>query len=99
MISMTWTDASTGFPGSEGVAARPAVCATALAGNGVLLAPVAAPVQGTGVPAAIRLRRIDERVAVPASYLQDIAGIAPISSTKHDNSTTLGLHSRRRPQS
>ncbi|WP_040338370.1 hypothetical protein [Candidatus Blastococcus massiliensis] len=98
MISTTWTDAPTGFPGSGGVAVRPAACLAA-GGNRIVVAPVAAQVQGTGVPVAVRLRAIDERHTARPSYLKDLAGIAPMSTTTENNGTTLGIHPPGRPQS
>jgi hypothetical protein len=98
VISMTWTDAPTGFSGSGGVDVRPAVCGTAL-GGGVLTAPKAAAVQGTGLPVFARLRQIDELGAIRVSYLRGAAGIAPISTTKNDDQNTLGIHPPGRPQS
>jgi hypothetical protein len=98
VISMTWTDAPTGFSGSGGVAVRPAACLAA-AGNRIVIAPVAVQVQGTGVPVAVRLRAIDERHTARPSYLKDITGLAPVSTNTENNGTTLGVHPPGRPQS
>lgn len=100
MISMTWTDAPAGFSASGGVAVRPAVCRTVAEGARIVVAPIAAQVQGSGVPAAIRLRAIDERGVAHPSYLKDLARIAPLSgTTTENNGTILGIHPPGRPQS
>lgn len=103
MISMTWTDAPTGFSGSGGVAVRSAACRT-VAGSWVDMVPPAAPVQGSGLPVAARLRPVDEPGAIHASYLRGLVGIAPISTSTEkngteNNGTTLGIHPPGRPQS
>ncbi len=102
MISTTWNDAPTGFSGA-GADALLAVACPAVAGGAVIrMAPTAAPIQGSGLPVAIRLRLIDERGVAVESYLSQapaIAGAAPMSTTTHDFGTTLGIHSPGRPQS
>jgi hypothetical protein len=98
VISIKWTDAPTGFSGSGGVAVRPATCLVAT-GTRIVVAPIAPQFQGTGVPVAVRLRAIDERHTARPSYLKDITGLAPVSTTTENNGTTIGIHPPRRPQS
>ena len=98
MISTTWTDAPTGFSGSGGVAVRPAACGS-VGGTWAVLVPAVAPAQGSGLPVPTRLRPIDERGTAHTSYLQEIAGIAAMSTTTENNVTTLGIHPPGRPQS
>ena len=101
MNTTTWIDAPAGFSGSAGVGFSLHACPSAVAGGtGVLLAPVAAPVRGTGVPAAVRMRVADERGAAFKSSLQSaVIGIAPLSITTENIGTTLGIHPPGRPQS
>ncbi len=100
MNSSMWTDALAGFsgPGSTGMSGY--ACASLVAGGtGVRIAPLAAPIRGTGLPAA-RLRPIDERGVATESFLQKVViGTAPLSATTDNNGTTLGIHSPGRPQS
>lgn len=103
MISTTWNDAPTGFSGAGADALLAAAACPAVAGGAVIrMAPIAAPIQESGLPVAIRLRPIDERGVTVESYLSQApvaAGTALMSATTHDFGTTLGIHSPGRPQS
>ncbi len=105
MISTTWTDAPAGFSGPGLVGMSPYACSSVVDGGAsVLMAPTAAPIRGTGLPVAARLRPIDERGVVRESFLQALALASPLntSAAKHDidnNGTTLGIHPPGRPQS
>lgn len=104
MISTTWTDAPAGFSGPGLVGMSPYACSSVVGGASVLMAPTAAPIRGTGLPVAARLRPIDERGVVRESFLQALAVASPLctSADKHDidnNGTTLGIHPPGRPQS
>ena len=107
MISTTWTDAPAGFSGPGRTGMSPYSCSVVVGGARIVIAPVAAPVRGTGLPVAARLRPIDERGVTQESFLQQapaVAGAAPLSATTHkngtdNNGTTLGIHPPGRPQS
>ncbi len=103
MISTTWTDAPAGFSGPGHIGMSPHTSAPVVDGGArTAMAPVAAPVQGTGLPVAARLRPIDERGVAHESYLQKFAVDCPTSTGTTDidnNGTTLGIHPPGRPQS
>ncbi len=105
MISTTWTDAPAGFSGTGRTGMSPYACRSVVDGGApVLMAPVAALIQGTGLPVATRLRQIDERGVAHESFLQALAVASPMSpiadTTDIDNNgTTLGIHPPGRPQS
>ena len=104
MISTTWTDAPAGFSGPGRLGMSPYVCSSVVGGASVLKAPTAAPMRGTGLPMAARLRPIDEPGVVRESFLQALTGASPLSTSAHtfdidDNSTTLGIQPPGRPQS
>ena len=105
MISTTWTDAPAGFPGTGRTGMSPYACPSVVDGGArIVMAPVAAPIQGTGLPVATRLRQIDERGVAHESFLQALAVASPMSpiadTTDIDNNgTTLGIHPPGRPQS
>lgn len=102
MISTTWTDAPAGFSGPGRLGMPGYSCPSVVAGTGVVIAPVAAPIQGSGLSVAARLRPIDERGVTRKSFLQQapaVAGAAPLSATTDNNGTTLGIHPPGRPQS
>ena len=80
MITTTWTAPSVDLLGAGGTD----VCAV-----GLVMAGPAAPFQGTGLPAAARLR---------VSVEPNERSIAPIYLPTHDG-TTLGIHPSGRPQS
>ncbi|SDE24020.1 hypothetical protein SAMN05660485_00291 [Blastococcus fimeti] len=101
MISTTWTDTPAGISGPGSIGMSRSACSSAVGGTGVLMAPIAAPLQGSGLPVAVRLRPIDERGVTVESYLVQalaIAGPAPLGATDNFD-TTLGIHSPGRPQS
>ena len=105
MISTTWTDAPAGFSGPGRIGMSPYSSAPVVDGGArFVMAPVAAPLPGTGLPVAARLRPIDERGVVHESFLQKLAVDCPTSTgtgtTDIDNNgTTLGIHPPGRPQS
>lgn len=103
MTSTTWTDAPAGFSGPGSIGMPLSACSSAVGGARALMAPTAAPIQGSGLPVAVRRRPIDERGLTVESYLVQalaIAGPAPLSvTTDHNFDTTLGIHSPGRPQS
>ena len=107
MNSTTWTDAPAGKSRLGSIGMPLSACSSAVGGTRVLLAPTAAPIQGSGLPIAARLRPIDERGVAHESFFQQAlapAGVAPLSATTENdstenNSTTLGIHSPGRPQS
>ncbi|MGY1755012.1 hypothetical protein [Blastococcus sp. SYSU D01042] len=101
MISTMWTDAPAGFSGPGSLGMSSYACPSVVAGGPVVrMAPVAAPIQGTGLPVAARLRPIDEIGTALGSVLgQDVIGTAPMSTTTHNFTTTLGLQPPGRPQS
>ncbi|MGY2129116.1 hypothetical protein [Blastococcus sp. SYSU DS0617] len=102
MISTTWTDAPAGFSGPGRIGVSRYACSSAvLGGTPVVMAPIAAPIQGSGLPVAARLRPIDERGVNHKSFLQAlaVAGAASLSTTTDNNGTTLGIHPPGRPQS
>lgn len=100
MISTMWTDTPAGFSGPGRIGTYLHACASAVAGGAVVrTAPLAAPIQGTGLPTAARLRPIDERGVAAESFFQQalaVMGTAPLSTT---TGTTLGIHSPGRPTS
>ena len=101
MISTTWTDAPAGFSGPGSIGMPLSACSSAVGGTRVLTAPTAAPIHGSDLPVAVRLRAIDERGVTVESYLAQalaIAGPAPLGATP-TFATTLGIHSPGRPQS
>ena len=103
MISTTWTDAPAGFSGTGRTGMSQYACPS-VAGARIVMAPVAAPIRGTGLPVAARLRPIDERGVAHESFLQALAVASPMSpiADKTDidnNGTTLGIHPPGRPQS
>jgi len=104
MISTTWTDAPAGFSGPGCVGVSPyASCSVVGGGAPVLMAPTAAPIRGTGLPVAARLRRIDERGIAHESFLQALVA-SPLRTSAgttdiDNNGTTLGIHPPGRPQS
>ena len=101
MISTTWTDAPAGISGPGSIGMPGSACSSAVGGTGVLTAPTAAPIHGSDLPVAVRLRPIDERGVTVESYLAQalaIAGPAPLSAIDNFD-TTLGIHSPGRPQS
>ena len=59
---------------------------------GVVVCPTAAPVQGTGLPTAVR-RRPDVQLVGIEVFAQAFA------HNSMNDGTTLGIHSSRRPQS
>jgi hypothetical protein len=105
--STTWTDAPAGFSGPGRIGMPRYSCPSVVGGTGVVIAPVAAPIQGSGLSVAARLRPIDERGVIQESFFQQapaVAGAAPLSATTHkfgidNNGTTLGIHPPGRPQS
>jgi hypothetical protein len=105
VISTTWTDAPAGFSGPGRTGMYPYACTSVVdVGPSVLMAPTAAPIRGTGLPVAARLRPIDERGVAHESFLQALAGTSPLTAgadkTDNDNNgTILGIHPPRRPQS
>lgn len=105
MISTTWTDAPAGFSGPGRSLMSSYACSSVVDGGArFAMAPVAAPIRGTGLPVAARLRPIDERGVVRESFLQALAVASPLdlSADKHDidnNGITLGIHPPGRPQS
>jgi hypothetical protein len=102
VISTMWTDAPAGFSGPGSLGMSPHTCPSVVAGGAVVrMAPLAAPIQGTGLPMAARLRPIDERGVAQESFFEKaiaVTGLVPQSTTT-DNSTTLGIHPPGRPQS
>jgi hypothetical protein len=91
MISTSWTDAPAGLP-AEGLVVRPRC---------VRRAPEAftAPYQGTGLPFGTFGGSVVDTVA-PTMQLPATGGIATggIATDKfHNDATTLGIHSSRRP--
>ena len=101
MNSTTWTDAPAGKSRLGSIGMPLSACSSAVGGTGVLTAPTAAPIHGSDLPVAVRLRPIDERGGTVESYLVQalaIAGTAPLSATDNFD-TTLGIHSPGRPQS
>ena len=104
MISTTWTDAPAGFPGTGRTGMSPYACPSVVDGGArIVMAPVAAPIQGTGLPVATRLRQIDERGVAHESFLQALVA-SPLNVTTSttyidNNGTTLGIHPPGRPQS
>jgi hypothetical protein len=96
VIKTMWTDAPAGFSAPGGVAVRS--CTGSVDVFGVVMAGTAAPFQGTGLPTAGRLRGIDDFGGLRESALQP-ALAARVSTTTDNNGTTLGIHSRGRPQS
>ncbi len=105
MISTTWTDAPAGFSGPGRLGMSPNSCLSVVDGGArIVMAPIAAPVQGTGLPVAARLRPIDEPGVARESFLQALAVASPVTTgadkTDIDNNgTTLGIHPPGRPQS
>ncbi len=104
MISTTWTDAPAGFSGPGRLGMSSHAFPSVVGGATVLMAPTAAPIRGTGLPMAVRLRPIDEPGVAPESFLQALAVASPLSTSadKTDtdtNGTTLGIHPPGRPQS
>jgi len=105
VISTTWTDAPAGFSGTGRTGMSPYACPSVVDGGArIVTAPVAAPVMGTGLPVATRLRQIDERGVAHESFLQALDVASPMSpiADKNDidnNGTTLGIHPPGRPQS
>ena len=104
MISTTWTDAPAGFSGLGRLGMSFSACPSVVGGATVLLAPTAAPIRGTGLHMAARLRPIDEPGVVRESFLQALAVAAPLSTGAHktdidNNGTALGIHPPGRPQS
>ena len=104
MISTTWTDAPAGFSGPGRLGMSPYACSSVVGGASVLMAPTAAPIRGTGLPMAARLRPIDEPGVVRESFLQALAVASPLSTSADktdidNNDTTLGIHPPGRPQS
>jgi hypothetical protein len=97
--STMWTDAPAGFSGPGSTGTSPYACPSVVAGGtGVLMAPVAAPVHGTGLPAA-RLRPVDEiGTALGSAFQRAVIGTEPVTTTKNIG-TTLGLQPPGRPQS
>lgn len=97
MIKTMWTDAPAGFATPGGADVRLGACRPVA---GVVMAGTAAPLHGTGLPIAGRLRGIDDFGAVRESALQPAVAVSALASTTTDNNgTTLGIHSRGRPQS
>jgi hypothetical protein len=98
--STMWTDAPAGFSGPGSLGMTSYACPSVVAGRpAVRLAPTAAPVQGTGLPVAARLRPIDEiGTALGSAFQQDVIGTAPVSTT-HNFTTPLGIQPPGRPQS
>lgn len=105
MISTTWTDAPAGFSGTGRTGMSSYACTPVVDGGAwTPMAPVAAPIPGTGLPMAARLRQIDERGVAHESFLQALAVASPMSPIADktdidDNGTTLGIHPPGRPQS
>lgn len=102
MNSTTWTDAPAGNSGPGSIGMPLSACSSAVGGTGGRTALTAAPIQGSGLPVAVRRRPIDERGGTVESYLVQahaIAGTAPLGATDHNFDTTLGIHSPGRPQS
>jgi hypothetical protein len=85
MITFSWTEAPAGLP-AEGLAVRPR-CERR--------APEAftAPYQGTGLPFGGSV--VDTVVTPTAMQLPTTGGIA--TDKFHNDATTLGIHSSRRP--
>jgi hypothetical protein len=97
MISTTWTKAPADLLGLGGSDVRPAygpgLCSGLTELAAVHMAAPTAPVHGTGVPAAgtaVRLRPVTR---------QAIGHDVVTKKSFEINSTTLGIHSSRRPQS
>ncbi len=88
MTSMTWNSAPAGLLGLGGFDAP--ACAGFGMPFGVAVAPTFVPVQGTGVPTAVRLRQ-DAPIGIQTLEHNYIG-------TQND-ATTLGIHPSRRPQS
>jgi hypothetical protein len=102
VISMTWTDALAGFSGQGRIGTYPYSCAPVVGGGArIVMAPVAAPIKGSGLPVAARLRPIDERGVNHESFLQALAvdGAASLRTTTDNNGNTLGIHPPGRSQS
>ena len=105
MISTTWTDAPAGFSGPGRTGMSPYSCTSVVGGGArIVMAPVAAPIRGTGLPVAARLRPIDERGVAHESFLQALAVASPLTTSADtndidNNGTTLGIHPPGRPQS
>ena len=106
MISTTWTDAPAGFPGAGRTGISLYACTSVVDGGGarIVMAPVAAPIRGTGLPMAARLRPIDERGVVRESFLQALVVASPLTTSADKTDiqnigTTLGIHPPGRPQS
>ena len=104
MNSTTWTDAPAGISGPGRLGMSSYACSSVVAGATVRMAPTAAPIRGTGLPVAARLRPIDEPGVVRESFLQALAVTSPLSASAHkfdidNNGTTLGIHPPGRPQS
>jgi hypothetical protein len=87
MITISWTDAPAGLP-AEGLVVRPRT---------ERCAPEAftAPYQGTGLPFG---GSVVATVVVPAAMQLPTTG-AIATDTFHNDATTLGIHSSRRPPS
>ena len=106
MISTTWTDAPAGFSGPGRTGMPPYACSSVVDGNvaRTVMAPAAAPIRGTGVPMAARLRPIEKRGSAHESFLQALAVVTPLiagtdTTDIHTDATTLGIHPPGRPQS
>ncbi len=105
MISTTWTDAPAGFSGRGSTGMSPYACPSVVDGGArLVMAPIAAPIRGTGLPVATRLRQVDERGVAHESFLQALAVASPLTTSADktdidDNGTTLGIHPPGRPQS
>ena len=97
MLSTSWTAAPAGFLGTGSADVRPyAVVGTAVR---PVLSGAVVPVQGTGVPTAVRRRA----TGLFATGMPDAKQLPPTTQqfapiTPNDG-TTLGYHFSRRPQS
>ena len=91
MITISWTDAPAGMP-AEGLVVRPRC---------VRRAPEAftAPYQGTGLPFGSFGGAVVDTVAPIAQrpVAGPVAADLPATDKFHNDATTLGIHSSRRP--
>jgi len=101
--STTWTDAPAGFSGPGRIGMSQEACPAVAGAASVVMVPIAAPITGSGLPMAARLRPIDERGVAHESFLKALVA-SPLNVTTgatyiDNNGTTLGIHPPGRPQS
>jgi hypothetical protein len=103
MTKTTWTFAPAGVLGMGSSDVRPypgvVVCPTpeAVRGTGLPTVGFAADVRATGD--VVRLRKLTGSVAVPAHTDAPAAQKFDAQQSTQNDGTTLGIHSRGRPQS